>query len=107
MSARRALSVKSADPMISEPAPAGAAVLVEPPVLLGLLVLLTVVAVELWLLLPQAASAVRATGNAAATKTDRMLRFMFLLVLVGGSSWERPPGYAAMSGRGVCSRKSR
>src|ERR1700678_4825143 len=105
MSAKSALSVKSADPMISEPGLPEAAVLLEPAVLA---VLLTVVDEELLLLLPHAASAVvRATGNATATKTDRMLRFIFLLVLVRGESQERPPWAAAVSWLGLWLRKSR
>jgi hypothetical protein len=77
MSASSALSVKSADPMTSEPDPLPDAV-VE-------LLLARVVGEELFLLLPQAASTIaRARGKATATNADFLVRFMVLLVLCGG-----------------------
>src|ERR1700744_3552358 len=104
MSARSALSVKSADPMTSEPADAAPAAVValEPPVLVA------VVAEELWLLLPHAATTViRPTGNATAARTDRMFRFMFLLVVAEDRSPERRPGPAAGPWCRVWVRRSR
>ena len=105
MSAKSALSVKSADPMTSEPAdapPPEAVVALEPSVLVA------VVAEELWLLLPHAASTViRPTGNATAARTDRMFRFMFLLVVVEGRGRARPPVSAAGPWCRVWVRRSR
>ena len=40
-------------------------------------------------------------GKAAATNTDRVFRFMFLLVFGGNSRRERPPGLVAAFCRAV------
>jgi hypothetical protein len=77
MSASNALSVKSAEPTVSEPAaPRLEADVEDEP--------LAVVEDELvWLLLPQAASIeVMTTGSVAVKIADRMVRFMVLLGLV-------------------------